>query len=331
VPDFGAFITSAKSTEFNALTQTVSPKAKKVSFNSALKTNDGLLAHELSTCYSIPYSEALQEIKSQVNSMKLQLNNDKQLDYGSLGTFYAGKEGQILFVAKQQTNLEISSYGLPALKLKASQEYSAPKEDVSLSTVSETIEKPTPSLYQKEKPENKGERVQEKRQEQKQKRKAPLLSGIKILNTIGFLFLLATVFAVLNQEMGLVGPVVKQEASILDSPKFETTLAESSTKAQTSESIEDVISKISAKHARPTFEILLDGTYTYVEVDKIKGEIQNKFTQIEIIELENGNYSLMFMSFSNEELAQEYKSLIERSLKRPITLRVNKHASTTSN
>ena len=68
VPDFGAFLTQFKSASVHATTNAFYPPKKKLSFNSQLINNDGLLANYISKTEMISHEEANTKIAFLVKS-----------------------------------------------------------------------------------------------------------------------------------------------------------------------------------------------------------------------------------------------------------------------
>ena len=81
IPNFGAFLTRSIST-IN-INNVFYPPRKNVSFNSLLKSNDGILAHFMAQKKKISYEQALRLIEKEVIIWKQRLNT-QQLNYTSL-------------------------------------------------------------------------------------------------------------------------------------------------------------------------------------------------------------------------------------------------------
>jgi len=120
VPEFGGFITNVTSAKMNMFTHTFSPPSKKITFNSHLKNNDGLLANYIASVEKITFSEAVSLIKKEVETWNLTLKNEV-VEISKIGSLSINKEGKILFEPSISENYLTSSFGLttfssPAIK-----------------------------------------------------------------------------------------------------------------------------------------------------------------------------------------------------------------------
>src|SRR5690606_35461086 len=78
IPGFGAFLTQRRSAEIvEVKTHTFYPPTKVVSFNSQLRSNDGLLVNHVADSEQISYDEALKKIESQVSRWNAVLKKDE--------------------------------------------------------------------------------------------------------------------------------------------------------------------------------------------------------------------------------------------------------------
>ncbi|MBV1888051.1 MAG: SPOR domain-containing protein [Urechidicola sp.] len=120
VPNLGGFVTNETSAKVNHFTHTFYPPTKKISFNSYLKHNDGLLANYISSVEKIPFSEAVKNIQTTVNEWNFLLENEA-IEIAKIGTINLNKEKKIVFEPSVSDNYLTSSFGLnsfysPAVK-----------------------------------------------------------------------------------------------------------------------------------------------------------------------------------------------------------------------
>ena len=111
IPNFGAFLTEIESAKI-VDNNTFLPPSKKLSFNSYLKNNDGLLANQISQFSKISYDDAVFEIKTQVH-----LWNEKLALFGgvklkNIGDFVLNEQNNLVFLPANQTNFLAESFGL---------------------------------------------------------------------------------------------------------------------------------------------------------------------------------------------------------------------------
>ncbi|WP_139957348.1 HU domain-containing protein [Flavicella sediminum] len=120
VPGFGGFVSNVVSSKANHFTHTFYPPTKKLSFNSQLQTNDGLLANYISVAENCTFEIANEKINALVIAWKNQLENSS-LTLSNIGELSLNKEGNILFNPLTESNYLPSSFGLasynsPAIK-----------------------------------------------------------------------------------------------------------------------------------------------------------------------------------------------------------------------
>lgn len=120
IPNFGGLVSNEISASVNHYTHTFHAPSKKLTFNSNLKNNDGLLANYIASSENISYSKAVSFINSETESWNSRLLND-ELEIENIGTFSRNNNGQLIFEPKTTVNYLTSSFGLdsyvsPAIK-----------------------------------------------------------------------------------------------------------------------------------------------------------------------------------------------------------------------
>ncbi len=111
VPNFGGFVTNETSAKVNHFTHTFYPPSKKITFNSHLKHNDGLLANYIASVDKISFSEAVKSIDTVVKKWKSTLLVEA-IEIQKIGSISLNKEGNLLFDPKVSENYLTSSFGL---------------------------------------------------------------------------------------------------------------------------------------------------------------------------------------------------------------------------
>lgn len=111
VPGFGGFVSNTVSSSVNHFTHTFNPPTKKLSFNSQLTTNDGLLANYIAASEKISFEEAVTKIDIIVAQWQTSLQNEKLL-LNAIGTLDLNNENKIVFEPIEKTNYLTSSFGL---------------------------------------------------------------------------------------------------------------------------------------------------------------------------------------------------------------------------
>ncbi len=119
VPGFGAFLTRHYPAEINSATHMMRPPSRRVSFNSRIKENDGLLAKYISIYENRSYNEALDSISIFVRSWKRILKTGKKVNLPGIGRLYLDKEEKIQFNPAIDVNYDKSSFGLSIFRSPA--------------------------------------------------------------------------------------------------------------------------------------------------------------------------------------------------------------------
>ncbi len=115
VPEFGSFLVSNSNAKVDLkIGKFVSPK-RKVSFNSLIKQNDGILAKYISSNKKISYQNALEEINQKIKIWYEKIKIDT-LIFKNIGEFYLNAENKICFQAYNTKNFSHNFYGLEDFK-----------------------------------------------------------------------------------------------------------------------------------------------------------------------------------------------------------------------
>jgi hypothetical protein len=115
VPGFGGFVSNTISSTVNNFTHTFTPPTKKLSFNSQLKNNDGLLANYIATSENISFEQAISNIELKVRQWQRSLQNEN-IQLNAIGTLSLNKENNIIFEPLESTNYLASSFGLASFQ-----------------------------------------------------------------------------------------------------------------------------------------------------------------------------------------------------------------------
>ena len=114
IPDFGGFVLQSASAVYLSDEHSFTPAWNEIVFNPTLTHNDGLLAESYMQDYSVDFNKAQQLVHKDVASMKSSLNDNIELQLGSIGFFIKENE-RIIFLPAKSNELPYSarSYGLP--------------------------------------------------------------------------------------------------------------------------------------------------------------------------------------------------------------------------
>lgn len=111
VPNFGGFVTNTSSATLNRTTHILTPPSKKVSFNSHLKHNDGLLANFIASSEKITFEEANENIVQAVKKWMADLELGP-VEIAAIGTLEYNTNHQLVFEPNTTTNFLTTSFGL---------------------------------------------------------------------------------------------------------------------------------------------------------------------------------------------------------------------------
>lgn len=90
------------------------PPYKKLTFNSSLKNNDGLLANHIATEENLSYNEALSHVDAYVKQIRQELSSDAEYTMQNIGRFIVGKENKIQFEQDLKVNYLPKAFGMSA-------------------------------------------------------------------------------------------------------------------------------------------------------------------------------------------------------------------------
>lgn len=124
IPEFGSFIVNKFSSIYDESKGKFYPPSRRISFNSKIKNNDGLIAKFISTELGISYEDAVKKVHNQVVSWKKKLN-DESIVLKNIGELSYNADENIVFAPDLDSNHFLGSYGLPTLyhKKKSQQVY----------------------------------------------------------------------------------------------------------------------------------------------------------------------------------------------------------------
>lgn len=114
IPRFGGFVLREVPASFEETGALFCPPHKEISFNTNLRHTDGLLAESYMQVYDVDYGNASEMLERDVEAMEQCLREEKCLDFGKIGSFRLGDEGQLIFTPGQSTLWNASFYGLEA-------------------------------------------------------------------------------------------------------------------------------------------------------------------------------------------------------------------------
>ncbi len=112
IPGFGAFLSEWQSAQIAEGHNSFVPPRKVISFNSNIKTNDGLLANHIALQEKISYESALAKIQTQVVFWLEKLQNKEVLTLENIGEVFSNSENNFVFKPNTSVNYLMDSFGL---------------------------------------------------------------------------------------------------------------------------------------------------------------------------------------------------------------------------
>ncbi len=307
LPGFGAFLLHEKNAERNEVAKYAIPKQKVVTFNQQIVNNDGLVANYVSTHHNCSYECGLEKINEYTTGLWDILKSKRNVEVSDIGTFYYTQEDKLVFVPYHSVNFDTASFGLPKLRLKKLELTINPAPIAHQDATNEVlapakVEEPTvaPPMVRevvtkvaaaKAKTKQRNEKLQAKKRQTKTKSR---FSGLAVVNTLGVCFLIGMVFALLNFEQNQSNRQFadQQVASLLEAPTTPLYI--------------DIA-------ADPSY-----GIYAQVannnEATALTASLSDKYDNTEITLDSNNEPTVFIISFHDQELADEYKNLLENKL-----------------
>ncbi len=117
VPEFGSFIINKFSSIYDENKGKFYPPSRRVSFNSKIKSNDGLIANFISKELGISYEDAVKKVHTEVVSWK-KILNEESLVLKNIGELSYNADENIVFAPDLDSNHFLGSFGLPTIYYK---------------------------------------------------------------------------------------------------------------------------------------------------------------------------------------------------------------------
>ena len=114
LPEWGGFVRQTQPATYNKVTHSFCPAHKELTFNATLRHTDGLLTEAYRKAYSVDYPQAQLLVEEDLQALRNQLQTERQVLLGRLGTIALGDEEQLIFTPGDESWLNADSYGLKA-------------------------------------------------------------------------------------------------------------------------------------------------------------------------------------------------------------------------
>ena len=112
LPGWGGFMRQTQSAAYDEAAHTFRPAHKELMFNATLQHSDGLLVEAYRKAYGVEYSQAQLLVEEDLRALRSQLQAERQVALGRLGTLSFGDEEQLIFTPGDEAWLNADVYGL---------------------------------------------------------------------------------------------------------------------------------------------------------------------------------------------------------------------------
>jgi len=112
LPGYGAFISRRLPAQHFVSSHTIYPPKKGLTFNAQIQQNDGLLVNYVATVASIPYQEAMQEVRNYVRFLDNELDTNGVITIHKIGRFTRNEEQSLQFTPMYLVNYLPEAFGL---------------------------------------------------------------------------------------------------------------------------------------------------------------------------------------------------------------------------
>lgn len=118
LPGVGAFIATRRSARYNEAAGRWIPPTRHISFNSAVRSDDGLLAHSYARCLKVDFEQARKELDLALAQLMNSLQSGLPFQIGSLGSLILEDSARFVFRPSQTPGQREGSLGLHAFPMQ---------------------------------------------------------------------------------------------------------------------------------------------------------------------------------------------------------------------
>ena len=118
LPGWGGFMRQTLSATYDEATHTFCPARKELMFNATLQHSDGLLVEAYRKALGVDYPQAQLLMEEDLRVLRSQLQAERQVALGRLGTFSLGDEDQLIFTPGDEAWLKADYYALRKYKIQ---------------------------------------------------------------------------------------------------------------------------------------------------------------------------------------------------------------------
>lgn len=119
IPGVGGFLLNYSAATIHPVQHFFQPPSRTIAFNSALNSNDGLLASAISSKLGISFSDSMEKVRSYALDINLKLQTAGSFQFELLGRLLSTPDGLVSFEPEKGLNLLADAYGLPSFSSPA--------------------------------------------------------------------------------------------------------------------------------------------------------------------------------------------------------------------
>lgn len=119
VPGFGAFVNTPIAAHYDNDENIWYPMRDEISFNSAISSDDGLLANSYSRKYDLSFEKARILLDSDIRELKEKLEEDGEITIGRLGIIRKYEDSRIEFIPRLRGDDNARQYGFVAVGVES--------------------------------------------------------------------------------------------------------------------------------------------------------------------------------------------------------------------
>lgn len=117
MPGLGAFVASHQAAMIDSARGIMLPPRRVVGFNADITHDDGLIASSISRQLQISYDRAAARVSDEINALKRQLDNDREIAFPKLGLMSKTDDGLMVFEPFDTNVVSATTMALPSVKL----------------------------------------------------------------------------------------------------------------------------------------------------------------------------------------------------------------------
>lgn len=118
LPGVGAFIVTRRNARYNETAGRWLPPTRHISFNAAVRNDDGLLAHSFRRRLNIDFEQARKELELTLTELLRSLRDGEPFHLGKIGTLHMEDTSRFIFTAGESPGRREGQLGLHAFSIR---------------------------------------------------------------------------------------------------------------------------------------------------------------------------------------------------------------------